>query len=88
MIPFLDLKAVYAELKPELDAAYRRVMESGWFVLGREVEAFEAEYAAFYGTAHCCRRYTTAHYIRLPDAAGQHGAAPSDPECCARRMWF
>ena len=53
MIPFLDMKSVYAELKPELDAAYRRVMESGWFVLGREVAAFEEEYAAFCGTAHC-----------------------------------
>src|SRR5499433_1764920 len=53
MIPFLDLKTIYAELKDELDAAYRRVMDSGWFVLGREVEAFEAEYAAFCGTRHC-----------------------------------
>ena len=53
MIPFLDMKSVYAELKPELDAAYRRVMESGWFVLGREVATFEEEYAAFCGTAHC-----------------------------------
>ena len=53
MIPFLDMKAIYAELKPELDAAYARVMESGWFVLGKEVEAFEAEYAAFCGTKHC-----------------------------------
>ena len=53
MIPFLDMKSVYAELKPELDAAYHRVMESGWFVLGKEVEAFEAEYAAFCDTKHC-----------------------------------
>jgi dTDP-4-amino-4,6-dideoxygalactose transaminase len=53
VIPFLDLKPVYAELKPELDAAYARVMESGWFVLGKEVEAFEQEYAAFCGTRHC-----------------------------------
>lgn len=53
MIPFLDIKSVYAELKPELDAAYHRVMESGWFVLGKEVEAFEAEYAAFCETKHC-----------------------------------
>jgi dTDP-3-amino-3,4,6-trideoxy-alpha-D-glucose transaminase len=53
MIPFLDLKAVYAELKPDLDAAYARVMQSGWFVLGKEVEAFEAEYAAYCGTKHC-----------------------------------
>ncbi len=53
MIPFLDMKSVYAELKPELDAAYARVMESGWYVLGKEVEAFEQEYAAFCGTKHC-----------------------------------
>ena len=53
MIPFLDMKSVYTELKPELDAAYARVMESGWFVLGKEVEAFEGEYAAFCGTKHC-----------------------------------
>ncbi len=53
MIPFLDMKPAYAELKAELDAAYARVMESGWFVLGKEVEAFEAEYAAFCGTRHC-----------------------------------
>jgi hypothetical protein len=53
MIPFLDLKPAYAELKPQLDAAYARVMESGWFVLGKEVEAFEQEYAAYCGTAHC-----------------------------------
>ncbi|MBS0540747.1 MAG: DegT/DnrJ/EryC1/StrS family aminotransferase [Proteobacteria bacterium] len=53
MIPFLDMKSVYAELKPELDAAYARVMESGWYVLGKEVETFEAEYAAFCGSKHC-----------------------------------
>ncbi len=53
MIPFLDLKSIYAELKPELDAAYARVMESGWYVLGKEVEAFEAEYASFCGTKYC-----------------------------------
>ena len=53
MIVFLDMKSAYAELKPELDAAYARVMESGWFVLGKEVEAFEAEYATFCGTKHC-----------------------------------
>src|SRR5947209_10516755 len=53
MIPFLDLKPAYAELKPELDAAYARVMESAWYVLGKEVEAFEQEYAAYCGTRHC-----------------------------------
>ena len=33
-VPFLDLKAPYAELKDEMDDAYQRVMESGWFILG------------------------------------------------------
>lgn len=52
-IPFLDLKAPYLELKTDLDAAYRRVMESGWYVLGQEVEAFEAEFAAYSEADHC-----------------------------------
>jgi dTDP-4-amino-4,6-dideoxygalactose transaminase len=52
-IPLLDLKPACAELRLELDAAYRRVMDSGWFLLGRELEAFEAEYAASLGVAHC-----------------------------------
>ena len=46
-IPFLDLKAPYQELKDELDAAYRRVMESGWYILGSEVEAFELDFAEY-----------------------------------------
>src|SRR5262249_42709337 len=52
-IPFLDLQAPYRELKDELDAAYRRVLESGWYVLGAEVEAFESEFAAYCGVRHC-----------------------------------
>ena len=52
-IPFLDLKATYLELKDELDAAYRRTMESGWYILGNEVEAFEKEFAAYCGAKHC-----------------------------------
>jgi hypothetical protein len=38
-ILFLDLKSPYIELKEELDAAYHRVMESAWYILGSEVEA-------------------------------------------------
>ena len=52
-VPFLDLSAPYAELKGELDAAYQRVMASGWYILGREVDAFEEEFAAYCGTRHC-----------------------------------
>jgi dTDP-4-amino-4,6-dideoxygalactose transaminase len=52
-IPLVDLKAPYQELQAELDAAYRRVMESGWYILGEEVEAFEREFAAYCGVKHC-----------------------------------
>jgi len=52
-IPFLDVKASYNELKPDLDVAYRRVMDSGWYILSEEVKAFEAEFAAYCGVKHC-----------------------------------
>lgn len=51
-VPFLDLKAAYQELQTELDATYRRVMDSGWYILGEEVEAFEQEFAAHVGVKH------------------------------------
>jgi dTDP-4-amino-4,6-dideoxygalactose transaminase len=46
-IPFLDLRAAYLELKTEIDAAIARVLEAGWYILGPEVEAFEAEWAEY-----------------------------------------
>ena len=52
MIPFLDLKAPHVELRAEIDAASARVLDSGWYVLGPEVEAFEAEYAAWCDARH------------------------------------
>ena len=52
-VPFLDLKTPYRELQDELDAAYRRVMESGWYILGEETEAFEREFAAYCGVRYC-----------------------------------
>src|SRR5687768_10529161 len=52
-VPILELKPAYDELRTELDAAYHRVMESGWVLLGRELEAFETEYAASVGVKHC-----------------------------------
>ena len=44
-IPFLDMKSPYEELRGEMDAAYRRVMESGWYILGEETDRFEQEFA-------------------------------------------
>jgi dTDP-4-amino-4,6-dideoxygalactose transaminase len=52
-VPFLNLKASYLELKEELDEAYRRVMESGQFIMGKECTAFEEEMARYCGVSHC-----------------------------------
>lgn len=53
MIPFLDLKAQYCQIKPEIDAAVARVVSSGHFVQGQEVAAFEGRFAEYCRTAHC-----------------------------------
>ncbi len=53
-IPFLDLKPVYSELENELDSAYKRVISSGYYILGEEVELFEKEFAGYCGAKFCC----------------------------------
>lgn len=52
-VPFVDFAPAYQELKAELDEVYHRFMASAWYVLGKEVEAFEQEYAAYCGSSHC-----------------------------------
>lgn len=52
-VPFLDLQYIYRELADEFDRAYRRVMKSGWYVNGEELENFEQEFSAYCGARHC-----------------------------------
>lgn len=52
MVKFLDLKKVNDAHKSEIDAAMRRVTDSGWYLLGTENAAFEREYADFIGSDH------------------------------------
>lgn len=52
-VPFLDLKAVQMQQRDELRAAFERVLDSGWYILGQEVTQFEAEYAAWCEARHC-----------------------------------
>ena len=52
-VPFLDLRAPYLELRNEIDDAVHRVLESGWYLLGEEISAFETEYATYVGAGHC-----------------------------------
>jgi dTDP-4-amino-4,6-dideoxygalactose transaminase len=53
LIKFLDLKRINDSYEPGLSKAIRRVLDSGWYLLGEEVKSFEEEYAGFTGTRHC-----------------------------------
>jgi dTDP-4-amino-4,6-dideoxygalactose transaminase len=52
-VPFLDFVGPYEELKAELDEAYQRFMRSAWYIMGKELEAFEQEFAAYCGSKYC-----------------------------------
>jgi dTDP-4-amino-4,6-dideoxygalactose transaminase len=53
MIKFLDLKTINDSFEPDLSQAIHRVLDSGWYLLGKEVKAFEEEYARYIGSRYC-----------------------------------
>lgn len=52
-VPFLPLDKAYQEIKQEIDSAVIKSLESGWYILGSEVEAFESEFAIYCEAANC-----------------------------------
>jgi dTDP-4-amino-4,6-dideoxygalactose transaminase len=52
MIKFLDLQKINAQYEQELKAAANRVIDSGWYLMGKELETFEQNYALFCGTKY------------------------------------
>jgi dTDP-4-amino-4,6-dideoxygalactose transaminase len=53
MVKFLDIQKITSSYEPELSQAIKRVVDSGWYLLGEEVKAFEQEYACYIGTSNC-----------------------------------
>ena len=53
VVPFLDLKHLHKEIREPLEQAFKRVLDSGWFITGPEVEAFESEFATYSEVKHC-----------------------------------
>jgi dTDP-4-amino-4,6-dideoxygalactose transaminase len=76
MIPYLDLKAQYRALKPDIDAAVGRVLDSAQFVLGPEVEALEREFADFSSASHGIAVNTGTSALHLALLAA--GVGPGD----------
>ena len=52
-IPFLDLKSPHLNIRPQLEQAFDRVINSGWYILGNEVKQFESEFSDYCETEHC-----------------------------------
>jgi dTDP-4-amino-4,6-dideoxygalactose transaminase len=75
-VKFLDLQAQYRAIKSEIDEAVLRTLDSAAYVLGPEVEAFEAEFAAAHGAAYgvACNTGTSALHLALLAA----GVGPGD----------
>jgi dTDP-4-amino-4,6-dideoxygalactose transaminase len=74
--PFLDLRAQYQQIKPEIDAAISRVIESAQFVLGAEVAAFEDDFAAYCNVKHCIALNSGTSALHLALLAA--GVGPGD----------
>jgi len=53
IVPFVDLRVLHQDLREELDAAYHRVMSSGSYIMGQELEAFESEFASYCEAKYC-----------------------------------
>ena len=53
MVKFMDIQAITMQHAEEYEAAAKRVIESGWYLQGRENETFERDYAQYIGTQHC-----------------------------------
>jgi dTDP-4-amino-4,6-dideoxygalactose transaminase len=75
-VPYLDLKAQYRSIKPEIDAAIARVLDSCQFVLGAEVAGFEQDFAAYCGTAECIALNSGTSALHLALLAA--GIGPGD----------
>ncbi|HEX7300687.1 MAG TPA: DegT/DnrJ/EryC1/StrS family aminotransferase [Solirubrobacteraceae bacterium] len=75
-VPFADLGRATARVRPALDAAAARVFDSGWFVLGREGEAFEEEFAQAIGSRHAVAVASGTDAIEL--ALRALGIGPGD----------
>ena len=89
MIPFVDLKAQYLSIKDEIHTAITSVVNSCQFVLGPEVEAFEAEFAEY-----CQTRYavginsgTSALHLALLTGGLRPGRKPGLPQSFCKVVW-
>jgi dTDP-4-amino-4,6-dideoxygalactose transaminase len=84
-IPYLDLRAQHLELEGDLEEAIARVLRSGWYLLGPELEQFEHEFAAYCGTRYCVGVASGVSAIELALRAA--GIGPGDEVIVPAYTW-
>lgn len=85
-VPFLDLRAAHEELGEEFERAVARVVDSGWYLLGPELEAFEREFADYCGVRHCVGVGSGLSAIELTLRAA--GIGPGDEVIVPAYTWI
>lgn len=76
MIPFVDFQAQFRAMAPEIRGAVDAVLESGWYILGKQAQAFEEEFARYVGVVHCVGVGSGTEAIHLALRAA--GVGPGD----------
>jgi dTDP-4-amino-4,6-dideoxygalactose transaminase len=84
-VPFNDLLAAQRELGGDIENAVARVVESGWYLLGPELEKFEREFASYCGTRHCVGVASGLSAIELALRAA--GVGPGDEVIVPAYTW-
>ena len=85
-VPFIDLDAMRLELGGELERTVERVVGSGWYLLGPELEAFERDFASYCGARHCVGVASGMSAIELALQAA--GVGPGDEVIVPAYTWI
>jgi dTDP-4-amino-4,6-dideoxygalactose transaminase len=85
-VPFVDLQAQYRAMKPEIDEAIQRVLDTSAFILGREVEAFERTFAEYLGVEFCVGVSSGTAALQL--AVTACGVGPGDEVIVPANTFF
>jgi dTDP-3-amino-3,4,6-trideoxy-alpha-D-glucose transaminase len=85
-VPFLDLRAMREELGEDLEGTVTRVLDSGWYLLGPELEEFERAFASYCGTRHCVGVGSGVSAIELTLRAA--GVGPGDEVIVPAYTWI
>ena len=78
MIPLVDLQAQYRRIKPEIDEAVLRLLESAQYILGPAVASFERDFAAFCRTREAIGVNTGTSALHLSLLGGDHGGKTAE----------